>query len=230
MRPLPHGRGCVVLLVFLVSSSLFSDIIDRIAITAGNQVITETQIDEEIRVTAFLNRDQVDLSAAARRQAGARLIEQALIRREMDLSRYPLPELSDAGESLKSVQALYPSAAAFQNALEEYGITVDELTRRLWWQLTLLRFIDFRFRPGIQIPAADVQAYYQQQVSTWQQQGIKPVPTLQASRDRIEEVLTQKRIDQALDQWLQDAEKQVTIHYLDPSLQDPSPNPNPAPK
>lgn len=220
MKSLPHGRGSVIFLVFLVSPALFSAIIDRIAITVGNQVITETQIDEEIRVTAFLNRDKVDLSAVGRKQAAGRLIEQALIRREMDLSRYPLPELSDASESLKGIQALYPSATAFQNALEEYGITVDELTRRLWWQLTLLRFIDYRFRPGIQIPAADVQAYYQQQVIEWQQQGIKPIPTLQASRDRIEEILTQKRIDQALDQWLQDTEKQVTINYLDLSLKD----------
>lgn len=221
MKPLPHGRGsfvCLVSLLFLVSPALFPDIIDRIAVTVGNQVITETQIDEEIRVTAFLNREKVDLSAEARKQAASRLIEQALIRREMDLSRYPLPELSDAGESLKGIQAMYPSEAAFQNALQKYGITVDELTRRLWWQLTLLRFIDYRFRPGIQIPAADVQAYYRQQVLLWQQQGIKPVPTLQESRDRIEEILTQKRIDQALDQWLQDTETQVTISYLDPTL------------
>ncbi len=223
MNLLPHGRGSVVFLVslvFLVSPGLFPDIIDRIAITVGNQVITETQIEEEIRVTAFLNRDQVDLSAGARKQAAGRLIEQALIRREMDLSRYPLPEMSDASESLKGIQTQYPSPAAFQNALQDYGISVDELTRRLWWQLTLLRFIDYRFRPGIQIPPADVQAYYRQQVLLWQQQGIKPIPTLQASRDRIEEILTQKRIDQALDQWLQDTRKQVTITYLDPALND----------
>lgn len=207
---------CILPLV--IPSALRSDIIDRIAITAGNQVITETQIDEEIRVTAFLNREKADLSPTARKQAAARLVEQALIRREMDLSRYPLPELSDAGESLKGIESMYASETTFQNALQEYGITVDELTRRLWWQLTLLRFIDYRFRPGIQIPAADVQAYYRQQVLQWQQQGIKPIPTLQESRDRIEEILTQKRIDQALDQWLQDTQKQVMVNYLDPAL------------
>ncbi len=57
-------------------------------------------MDEEVRVTAFLNREKVDLGAEARKQAADRLIEQALIKREMDLSHYPLPELSDAGESL----------------------------------------------------------------------------------------------------------------------------------
>jgi hypothetical protein len=220
-KPLPHGRGSVTrFLISLVFVSLApAEIIDRIVITVANQVITQSQVDEEIRVTAFLNRDKLDLSADAKKEAANRLIEQALIKREMDLSRYPLPQLSDTGESLRTLKAMYPSEAEFQDALQSYGITPDELSRRLWWQLTLLRFIDYRFRPGIQIPAADVQAYYRQQVSEWEQKGTKPIPTLEESRDQIEEILTQKRIDKALDQWIKDTRSQVTITYLDPGLQ-----------
>lgn len=212
----PPFRFWILNSVFCILAS--AAIIDRIAIAVDKQVITESQIDEEIRVTAFLNRDPVDLSPAARKTAAARLMEQALIRREMDLSRYPLPELSDAGESLQSLKAMYASETEFQDAMQMYKVTADELTRRLWWQLTLLRFIDYRFRPGIQIPSADVQAYYRQQVSEWQQKGTNPIPTLEESRDQIEEILTQRKIDQALDQWLKDTGKQVTIQYLDPEL------------
>jgi hypothetical protein len=222
LQSLPHGRGSVtrflVSLVFLVSLAP-SEIIDRIVITVGNQVITQSQVDDEIRLTAFLNHENVDLSAGAKKEAASRLIEQALIKREMDLSRYPLPELSDTGKSLDSVKAMYPSETEFQNALQSSGITLDELTRRLWWQLTLLRFIDYRFRPGIQIPSADVQAYYRQQVSEWERKGTKPIPTIDESRDQIEEILTQQRIDKALDQWIKDTEGQVTIIYLTPGLE-----------
>jgi len=207
----------ILLVVF--PAALFPEIIDKIVITVANQVITQSQIDDEIRVTAFLNREKVDLSADARKQAAGRLVEQALIKREMDISHYPLPELSDAGESLEALKAMYPSETDFQNALQASRITADELTRRLWWQLTLLRFIDYRFRPGIQIPTADVQAYYRRQVSEWEQKGTKPIPTLDESRDQIEEILTQQRIDQALDQWMKDTRKQVTINYLDPGLE-----------
>jgi hypothetical protein len=218
------GSGFWILFfVFWILTSVFcilasAEIIDRIVITVANQVITQSQIDGEIRVTAFLNREKPDLSADAKKQAASRLIEQALIKREMDLSHYPLPEIGDAGESLQSLKAMYPNETDFQNALQASGVTVDELTRRLWWQLTLLRFIDYRFRPGIQIPAADVQAYYRQQVSEWEQKGTKPIPTLEESRDQIEEILTQKRIDQALEQWIKDTRNQVAITYLDPGL------------
>jgi hypothetical protein len=197
---------------------LLSEIIDRIVITVDNQVITQSQVDDEIRVTAFLNREKLDLSPVARKQAASRLIEQALIKREMDLSRYPLPGPNDAGKTLESLKAMYSSETDFNDVLESYGVTADELNRRLWWQLTLLRFIDYRFRPGIQIPAADVQAYYRQQVSEWEQKGTNPIPTLQESRDQIEEILTQQRIDQALEQWIKDTKSQVTITYLDPTL------------
>jgi len=221
---LPHGRGSAGVFWILTSgfcilaSLLPAEIIDRIVITAGNQVITQSQVESEIRVTAFLNQEKVDLSADGKKQAAGRLIEQALIKREMDLSRYPLPEPSDAGESLQTLKAMYSSEADFQNALQAGGISADDLNRRIWWQLTLLRFIDYRFRPGIQVPAADVQAYYRRQVSEWEQKGIKPIPALEESRDQIEEILTQQKIDAALEQWVKDTRNQVPITYLDPGL------------
>ncbi len=199
---------------------LSADIIDRIAITVGNQVITESQIDEEISITAFLNRDKLDVSADARKQAASRLIEQALVKREMDLSHYPLPQPDEASAALAGIKATYPSQADFAAALASYGISEADLTQRLLWQFTVLRFIDYRFRPGIQIPDADVQTYYRQQVSGWEKQGIKPIPSLEESRDQIEEILTQKRIDQALNQWLADTRKQVPVIYHDTTLAD----------
>jgi hypothetical protein len=198
---------------------LSAEIIDRIAITVANQVITESQIDEEIRITAFLNRDKLDVSPDAKKQAADRLIEQSLVKREMELSHYPLPQEGDASAALEGIEATYPNHGDFVAALKSYGITEADLTRRLLWQFTLLRFIDYRFRPGIQIADADVQTYYRQQVSGWERQGIKPIPTLEDSRDQIEEILTQKRIDQALDQWMADTRKQLPISYHDAALQ-----------
>jgi hypothetical protein len=208
------------LLLGLCLGPLSAEIIDRIAITAGNQVITESQIDEEIRITAFLNREKLDVSAGSRKQAASRLIEQALVKREMDLSHYPLPQSDDVSAALAGVKATYPNVADFAAALDSYGISEADLTRRLMWQFTLLRFIDYRFRPGIQIPDADVQTYYRQQVSGWEQQGIKPIPSLEDARAQIEEILTQKRIDQALDQWMAGARKQAAVTYRDATLAD----------
>jgi hypothetical protein len=85
------------------------------------------------------------------------------------------------------------------------------------WQVTLLRFVDYRFRPGIQISDADIQAYYDQETVRWKQQGDQ-VPALEDVRGKIEETLTEQRINESLDQWLIQTHQQVTIRYLDEAL------------
>jgi hypothetical protein len=207
------------LALVLVSSILSAEIIDRIAISVGNQVITESQIDEEIRLTAFLNQERPNLDAEGRKKAAGRLIEQTLVRREMEFSHYPLPALSDAAQPLEILKARYKTDAEYRQALDADGIAEDGLKRRLWWQATFLRFIDYRFRPGIQIPDADVRAYYRQQLNKWKQEGVDPVPGLEDVRSGIEGTLTEQRIDQAVDRWLADTRTQVNIRFHDEALQ-----------
>jgi hypothetical protein len=171
-----------------------------------------------VRITAFLNSDKLDLSPAQKKRAADRLIEQALVKREMELSRYPQPDPSEADASLKELKARYPSEAAYQDALRQYGISESDLKERLLWQLTLLRFIDFRFRPGILISDSDVQSYYQQQLPKWREQGVQPTPSVDDARAQIEETLTQQRIDQSLESWLAETRAQTPIRYHDEAL------------
>ena len=222
MRRVAHTSGVYArasAFLLLLQPVLPAEIIDRIAISVGNQVITESQIAEEIRLTAFLNEEKANLADDERKKAAGRLIEQTLVRREMEFSHYPLPALSDAAQSLEILKARYKTDAEYQQALDVNGITEEELKRRLWWQATFLRFIDYRFRPGIQIPEADVRAYYQQQLDKWKQEGVDPVPGLEEVRPSIERTLTEQRIDQAMDRWLADTRTQVAIRFHDEALQ-----------
>jgi hypothetical protein len=219
-RVLSSGFRLLALGFFLPGCwNVTGEIIDRIAISVGHLVITESQIDEEIRLTAFLNQEPVNVDNAERKKAAARLIEQTLVRREMEFSRYPLPPLSDAVKGLETLKTRYKTEAEYRQALHEYGISEDALQRRLWWQVTILRFIDYRFRPGIQVPDADVKAYYQQELDKWKQEGIQPVPNLEDVRASIEQTLTEERIDQELDRWLADTRTQVAIRFHDEALQ-----------
>jgi len=64
--------------------SVTAEIIDRIVVSVGNQVVTASEIRREIQMTAFLNGTQVDFGADSRHKATERLIEQKLVRKEMD--------------------------------------------------------------------------------------------------------------------------------------------------
>lgn len=219
----PASGGSARGLAFWILASAFcllsGEIIDRIAISVGTQVITESQIEEDLRLTEFLNQDKLNLSLDDRKKAAARLIEQALVRREIELSHYPMPELADSEEALVAIKARFASDAEYKKSLAAYGLSVDALQQRLLWQASFLRFIDYRFRPGIQIADADIQAYYQQQLEKWKQEGKQPVPAFEDVRSSIEETLTEQRIDQAIDRWLADTRTQVRIRFVDEALQ-----------
>ena len=174
-------------------------IVDRVAITVGNKVITESEIDLRIRLTAFEGDEKPDFSLAARRQAAERLIDQKLVEREMDIGRYPRV----APEAAKQVT---PDAVL---TLKNAGLTPDDLARDLAWQKQLLTFLSLRFRPAVQVTDEDVEKYFKDQSLKGQ---------LNDLRAQIEEKLTGERAGKELDLWLQDQRKRTRIEYLEKEL------------
>lgn len=197
-----------VLIAIAAAGTLQAEIIDRIAVSVGNRVITTDQINDEIRVTAFLNHSEPNFNPEDKKKAAERLIEQALIKREMDFTHYPFPPLSEADEMLKQVEAERPDFA-------RYGISEDDLRQHLWWQLTLLKFIDERFRPSVEVTTFEVRQYYREQAEKWKEEGKNPIPTFEDSRDAMTKALTEERVNQAVDRWLGDARTQMTIRMRD---------------
>jgi hypothetical protein len=167
-------------------------IVDRVAITVGNKVITESEIDLRIRLTAFENDEKPDFSLASRRQAAQRLIDQKLVEREMDVGRYPHVAPEAAKQS--------PAAAT----LKAYGLTAEDLVRDLTWQKELLTFVSLRFRPAVQVTDQDVEKYFKEKSLKGE---------LNDLRTQIEEKLTGERADKELDLWLQDQRKRTRIEY-----------------
>lgn len=185
-----------------------AEIIDRIAVTVDKRVITESEILRQIRITAFLNNEQPDFSASAKRTTADRLVEQILIRRELETSRYSAPATS-ATVSFQELRKRFPDETEYKQSLARYRITDADVRQALEWQETLLEFIDLRFRPGIQIPESEIHDYYEQQKS------LHPgkLPEFPDAREDIEKILTSQRVDNALDRWLGQARTQSRIRY-----------------
>jgi hypothetical protein len=212
-RAMPCLNRPLFFLAILLISAAPAEIIDRIAVTIGDRVITEQQLIHEIRIAAFLNRNTPDLSAAAKRAAAERLIKQELIRREMESTHYPMPEKGEADPLEQQIVGQYGGEAKYVAGLQEYELTRDDVHEELWWQLTTLRFIDYRFKPAVNVPRAAIESYYNQQVGKWKAQGQREIPSLADSHDSIERILTAEQVDHALDAWLGEARKQLNVSY-----------------
>jgi peptidyl-prolyl cis-trans isomerase SurA len=200
--------------VFLLPGAR-AEVIDRIAVTLDNQVITQTEILLAIRLTAFLNGDSLDFSSASRKKAADRLIEQKLIRKEMEPAHYLEAGPAELESMLKEARAQrFHDAEEYRAALENYGITEQDLKAHLRWQVTFLRFIDLRFRPGIHVTDDEIRKYFDQELPELQKKaGNDNTITFNDLRDKLEENLTGQHIDKQVDDWLAQARKRTHIEF-----------------
>jgi hypothetical protein len=207
-----------VLLILALCLPARSEIIDRIAVTLDHQVISLSDILTDIRVTSFLNQQQPDFTAAGKKASAERLIQQALLRREMDQSHYPAPKPEEAAQLLAQVTGRFHSRDEYLAALAQRNLTEQQVQAHLLWELTTVRFVDYRFAPGVEIPQDDIKSYYEKRVSEWKANGVDPIPPLTEARDQIEEILQKERANQALDLWIGEARTQLAISYHEDAL------------
>jgi peptidyl-prolyl cis-trans isomerase SurA len=199
----------------LVPLCLRADIIDRIAVSVGNRVITTSDLDRELRVTAFLNGVKPDFTPAGKRATAERMVEQRIIRNELETSRYPIPAASEVAPELEQFQKKYfHSNEEYRNALYSCGITDDDVKAELLWQRTLLLFIDVRFRPGVQVTNQELQDYFDQTVAPAARAAHPGQPlSIEDYRSEIEQKLVGEKVDRDIDRWLQQVRQRTEIVF-----------------
>jgi parvulin-like peptidyl-prolyl isomerase len=134
------------ILVCLIFGAGQGAVLDRIAVTVNNDAITESEVLEEIRVTDFLNGTPLELSPAARRAAAERLVDQYLIRHELEAGAYPKGDSKQVDQVLADFEkAHFRNPAEFARKLKEYGISEEDVKTHLAFQLAALQFTDLRF-------------------------------------------------------------------------------------
>ena len=191
----------------------FGAIVDRIAVVVGKHPVLDSAINRDIRVTSFLNQEPADFSDSSRKKAASRLIDQELIREQIRSGSYPVAAASEANELLAELRKdKFPSDAQYRRALLQAGLTEEELKDRLLWQMTVLRFIDARFRPAVVVSDQEVQSYYAAHRAT-----VKG--DLDDARQSIIDQISAEGVNRLLEDWLQEERKQTRIEYLEKSLQ-----------
>jgi hypothetical protein len=185
-------------------------LLDRVAVSVDRQVITESAILLDRRVSAFLDGVPVDLSGAAKRKSAERLIDEMLILHEAAESRIALPTAKNAEAMLAQVKQQHGSDAAYEAALREHGVTEAEVSAHLLSGLVAYTFSELRFRPSLQISDDDIRAFYEK---------MKAPELIESPRSDIEEILLRQRTEEALDLWLKTARAAARIRYIDAVFQ-----------
>lgn len=205
------ARACVF--AFLALSGARAETLDRIAVTVGRYVITESDVILDLRISAFLDGQPPDLSGAQKRKAAERLVDRHLVLEDAAATRAPELSPTEAAALIEPVRARYPSEPEYHAALKRSGISENQLQAHLAAGLRMMRYTDLRFRPEVQIADRDLREAFAALAA--KQPAGTPAPSFEASRARLEELLTDQRILEALDQWLAMTRAETQILFRD---------------
>jgi peptidyl-prolyl cis-trans isomerase SurA len=198
-------------------------VLDSVVAIIDGDVLLASDIDEEIRFSAFLPYS-VAVDTNTRVHAAERLIDRTLILHQNRLQ--PGPPVSDTqvdrriGELRKHIPACpqCTTAEGWQKYLSDHGFTEQEMQEQWRERLEALDYIQMRFRQGIKISKPEIQAYYDTNlVPQFKKENVKP-PPVDTIAPRIEEILLQQKVSQLLFEWLQTLREQGSVHILDPTI------------
>src|ERR1700681_4411511 len=103
------ARRLIFAMALLASLPAPGETLDRIAVTVGRHVISERDILQDIRISAFIDGKPTEVNGEQKRKAADRLIDQYLVLEDAASTRTTLPSATEAGAILASIKARYGS-------------------------------------------------------------------------------------------------------------------------
>jgi peptidyl-prolyl cis-trans isomerase SurA len=197
-----------------------AQVIDRIVATVNGHVILQSDWDEALCYEALLtDRKLAQFSDDDRRAVLDRLIDQELLREQMKSADFAHATDAEVAARVADARKLYPQAAsseAWPSLLARYQLTEKDLMTHVRSQIDVMRLVDARLRPTVQIDSKSIEAYYRNQfVPKLRQAGGSEVPLADVSA-KIRELLTEEKVSELLVSWLQSlrSEGQVRVPGL----------------
>ncbi len=196
--------------------------LDRLVAVVNGEVILESDVDEEQRMAAF--QPFRDASRSTRQQVIERLINRTLI---LQQSRLEFDEpISDqkVEEQLAELRKAIPACkeyhceteAGWQKFVADQGFTMDEFIKRWRERMEVLRFIEQRFRSGIEITPDQIREYYEKTLLPQYASEHATAPQLETISSQIQQVLLQQQVTNLLQDWLKSLRAQGTVRTIQP--------------
>jgi peptidyl-prolyl cis-trans isomerase SurA len=202
--------------LFLTPALSSAEVIDRIVATVNGRIILQSDWDEGLCYEALLtNRTLAQFTDDDRRAVLDRLIDQELLREQMKSADFPHATDAEVAARVAGARKQYPQAAAnevWQALLAKYHFTEKDLLARVRQQIDVMRLVDARLRPAVQIDSKSIEAYYRDQfVPKLKQSGASEVPLADVSA-KIRELLTEQKVSELLVSWLQTLRSEGQVH------------------
>jgi hypothetical protein len=201
--------------------------LDKAVAVVNNHAVLSSDLDEEIRLSV-LDPARGGQGVLTRKRALELLISRTLIQQQIrqEDAQATEPSQFEVAVRLDQIRKELPicvrqncgSDAGWKVFLTGHDLTQQRVEVYVRYRLEILRFIEERFRQGIQISQQEIETYYRDILLPQYAAG-EAIPQLDAVAPRIQEILLQQRVNVLFDDWLKNLREQGDIEVLDPALE-----------
>ncbi len=214
---------CFLFLSFIPAAEAQQTVVDKMLITVSDGVRTELITYSDVLWQLALQPDSTldNPGPTELRDVLERLTDQRLIALEANRLPAAAPTDAEVTEEIRRLVAAFPSAAVFEARLRRVGFesTDDPNFRRIIEQrLAINKYLDFRFRSFVVVTPQDEEQFYNGTFVQEFRRGSPGVvvPTLEQSRERVNQELTNRRVETDIEQFLTEARERAVITTLNP--------------
>jgi parvulin-like peptidyl-prolyl isomerase len=199
-------------------------LLDKVVAVVNDDLILESDVDEERRFES-IQPYRSSTGDGSRERMVRRLIDRTLIMQqaEMEPDETAVSD-KELDAQLARLRKDIPECKQYRcdtdegwkKYVEDHGFAVQEFRERWRERMELLKFIEVRFRNGIQISDEEIKTYYEKtMLPEYAKRHVTP-PKLETISPRIEEVLLQQRVGNLLRDWLKSLRAQGRVRIMRP--------------
>jgi peptidyl-prolyl cis-trans isomerase SurA len=203
--------------VIMLPAAHAGEVIDRIVATVNGHIILQSDWDEALCYESLLNgRPLNQFTDDDRRAVLDRLIDQELLGEQMKSAFFQHASEAEAAARLAEARKQYPEAATAEGwraVLSRFELSEKNLVEHVRQQIDLMRLVDARLRPAVQIDSKTIEAYYRQKfIPQLKPSSSGEVPPAEVAA-KIRELLTEEKVNELMVSWLQSlrSESKVSI-------------------
>jgi parvulin-like peptidyl-prolyl isomerase len=186
-------------------------LVDRIVARIEGDIILQSQVRE---LGAF--QQLIEGRAESDDKLLDELIEQWVVETEATASHFPQPAQSEVDRELARLMGQFANPDKYASRLNELGLSGAEVRQMLSRQIYDERYVDYKFRPSVQVEAADIDEYYKKELLPDLEKKNQPVPAATAVEEQIRELLIQRGISDLTAKWLDDTRSRLKIEIKTP--------------
>src|SRR5258706_8912745 len=205
----------IALVVLVAAVPSRAETIERVVAVVNGQTILLSEWDTAARLEALQDHQPLEsITATSRRATFDRMIDQELLRGEMENSSVNRSSPEAVAAKFHEIRQQYLEAstdAEWAAILTRYGVTQQEVEAAVAAELDGLRLLDFRLRSSAQPDTAQIARYYQTVYEpAMHAKRSRPEPLADVT-PQIREILTQQKLMDLTTSWLQTLRAQANI-------------------